>query len=209
MINAGKNLIQGLIDGIANMGGKVVEAIGNIANSAIDTVKSWFGIASPSKVFRQLGIYTMEGFVVGINRMSSTVDRAMASTASDVIDTMKETLSRVGKDISDGFSSDISIKPILDLTDVNKGIDSMYSAFDRTASISLGTTNSRAVSALKASPGSVKASQSQIIYNNNYDLTQNNYSPKALSRIDISRDTKNQFSRLKGVNANDKLSYRH
>lgn len=34
---------------------------------------------------------------------------------------------------------------------------------------------------------------------NNYNFTQNNYSPKALSRIDIYRQTKNQFSALKGL----------
>ena len=34
---------------------------------------------------------------------------------------------------------------------------------------------------------------------NNYNLIQNNYSPKALSRIDIYRQTKNQFSALKGL----------
>lgn len=34
---------------------------------------------------------------------------------------------------------------------------------------------------------------------NSYSFVQNNYSPKALSRIDIYRQTKNQFSALKGL----------
>ena len=34
---------------------------------------------------------------------------------------------------------------------------------------------------------------------NTYQFTQNNYSPKALSRIEIYRQTKNQFSTLKGL----------
>ena len=34
---------------------------------------------------------------------------------------------------------------------------------------------------------------------NIYTFTQNNYSPKALSRLDIYRQTKNQFSALKGA----------
>ena len=37
---------------------------------------------------------------------------------------------------------------------------------------------------------------------NNYNFTQNNYSPKALSRIDIYRQTKNQFSALKVIGGN-------
>lgn len=34
---------------------------------------------------------------------------------------------------------------------------------------------------------------------NNYNFTKNNYSPKSLSRIDIYRQTKNQFAALKGL----------
>ncbi len=37
---------------------------------------------------------------------------------------------------------------------------------------------------------------------NTYQFTQNNYSPKALSRIDIYRQTKNQFSAMKGLVGN-------
>ena len=37
---------------------------------------------------------------------------------------------------------------------------------------------------------------------NTYQFTQNNYSPKALSRIDIYRQTKNQFSAMKGLVSN-------
>ena len=34
---------------------------------------------------------------------------------------------------------------------------------------------------------------------NTYSFTQNNYSPKALSKADIYRATKNQFAQIKGV----------
>ena len=34
---------------------------------------------------------------------------------------------------------------------------------------------------------------------NTYTFTQNNYSPKALSRVEIYRQTKNQFSAMKGL----------
>lgn len=206
MLDAGKNLIQGLIDGIANMGGKVVEAIGNLANSAIDTVKSWFGIASPSKVFKQIGVYVIQGLVIGVESMSTKVDRAMATTGSNAIRTMKETLANVGRELSDDISSDITITPVLDLTNVNEGIDSIYSSFNRPATVSLntmaiGTTKNKALAAFRSDEAvsvNTDSNPGQVIYNN-YDLTQNNYSPKPLSRIDIYRDTKNQFSRLKGA----------
>lgn len=204
MFNAGKDLIQGLIDGVGHMGQALWDAVGNIASGAIDTVKSWFGIASPSKVFRKIGVFTMEGFILGVSGMTSNVDKAVRNVGSEAIDVMRETLANVGKDISDGLSSDITITPVLDLTDVNRGINDIYSSFNKTASISLEATSIRANSALRVNSvngvNDTESVQGQVVYNN-YDFTQNNYSPKALSRIDIYRDTKNQFSRLKGVTA--------
>lgn len=201
MLNAGKNLIQGLIDGVGQMGQALWDSVTNLANGAVDTILGIFGIQSPSKVFRQIGVYTVEGFIIGIDRMSSKADRAMASMGTSAISSMRETLANVGRDISNGLSSDITITPVLDLSNVNKGVDSIYSAFDKKASISLDATSNRAISALRVNGTDSTVSNNspnQVIYNN-YDLTQNNYSPKALSRIDIYRDTKNQFSRLKGV----------
>lgn len=47
--------------------------------------------------------------------------------------------------------------------------------------------------------GLVNGSNSQSVVNNNYNFTQNNNSPKALSRLEIYRQTKNQLLYAKGV----------
>ena len=51
----------------------------------------------------------------------------------------------------------------------------------------------------RAAAAAVQNGDSVPVAGNNYTFTQNNYSPKALSRIEIYRQTKNQFSALKGL----------
>ena len=77
MFNAGANLIQGFIDGILSMPGQVVDAIGGAVGGAIDQGKQMLGIASPSKVFAEMGRYTMLGFEQGIDGELPTIASAM------------------------------------------------------------------------------------------------------------------------------------
>lgn len=85
-IKVGMDIINGLVNGIKEMGGKVLDCLTEIAKSAIDGVMSIFGIHSPSRVFRQIGIYTGEGLALGITDSEASVMRAMSNLAHDVID---------------------------------------------------------------------------------------------------------------------------
>ena len=64
--------------------------------------------------------------------------------------------------------------------------------------------NAKANAAFKAAKlaGDINSANADSATNQNgpsFSFTQNNYSPKALSQIDIYRQTKNQFSAMKGV----------
>lgn len=77
LTQAGKDLIQGLINGIGSMGSALKNKASNLAGGAIDSIKSKLGIASPSKVMRQVGLWTGEGLIQGIDRMQRGAGRAM------------------------------------------------------------------------------------------------------------------------------------
>ena len=79
LTQAGKDLIQGLINGIGSMGSALKNKASNLAGGAIDSIKSKLGIASPSKVMRQVGLWTGEGLIQGIDRMQRGAGRAMSS----------------------------------------------------------------------------------------------------------------------------------
>lgn len=76
LFDIGKNIIQGLINGIKNMASSVVESVKGVVNGAIQGAKKLLGIHSPSRVFKQFGVYTGEGFVNGITEMKDEVARA-------------------------------------------------------------------------------------------------------------------------------------
>ena len=80
----GRDIIQGIADGITGAADSVVSAIGDAVGGAIDWAKSLLGIASPSKVFRQFGGYTMEGFALGISDEESAPVRALRSAMSGI-----------------------------------------------------------------------------------------------------------------------------
>ena len=86
LVGAGQDLIQGLIDGVASMGGALIDAIGGAIGGAIDWAKGMLGIASPSKLFRSFGEYTIEGYVNGVKDMARDAKRAMSRTMGEIID---------------------------------------------------------------------------------------------------------------------------
>ena len=75
--NAGKNLIQGFIDGIKNLKEQAISSVTGIATSAVDKFKTLLGIHSPSTVFAELGNYLVQGLANGITGSLGYVNNAM------------------------------------------------------------------------------------------------------------------------------------
>lgn len=80
LATVGKNIIQGLINGITSMVGKVVSAVSDIAGKVTSTIKKAMDIHSPSKKTYALGEYTGQGYVNGI----SSKAKATAAAANKV-----------------------------------------------------------------------------------------------------------------------------
>jgi phage-related protein len=77
-IQLGKDIISGLINGIGAMAGALWDAAVNIARSALDAIKSFFGIASPSKLMRdEVGKFIPLGIAAGIERNTRPISKAM------------------------------------------------------------------------------------------------------------------------------------
>lgn len=83
-VNAGKDLINGLVKGITGAKDAVVNKVKEIASGALDAVKSFFGIKSPSKVMKSMGGYIMEGFTLGIEKTGQDAIDAVQSVNNDM-----------------------------------------------------------------------------------------------------------------------------
>lgn len=82
MVAAGVDLIAGLADGIWAGIQSLLGEVGAWCQQIISTVKGFFGIASPSKVFREFGKYLDEGLAIGITGNTSIVQRAVGDLAN-------------------------------------------------------------------------------------------------------------------------------
>ena len=115
---------------------------------------------------------------------STQIKKGISSIASSIAETFKNTM-----------ASEPTIKPVVDLSDVEKGVSKINTMFssDQAVTINSKMSDSKA----KSQNGTSSASGGTTV-----QFTQNNYSPKALSTIDIYRQTKNQISSAKGALSN-------
>lgn len=91
VISIGSNIIKGLVKGVTGAAGKLIDAVKGAVGDAIEGAKNLLGIHSPSRVFREIGQYTMQGAALGVDDdadlLSKSTDnamRGMISTAQDI-----------------------------------------------------------------------------------------------------------------------------
>lgn len=81
----GIDMIMGLIKGIVSMAKAVVDSVKGVVDGAIKGAKDILDIHSPSRVFREIGIFTGEGLEQGLLSMGGRVERASEKMASFTI----------------------------------------------------------------------------------------------------------------------------
>lgn len=101
MIEVGKNLLMGLVNGVKSMISYFKNVLVNLANDAIKAVKGIFGIHSPSRVFAEIGKYNMEGLALGIENNIGKVQ----DTMSKAMNGLTEQTAALDSDFSGSFES--------------------------------------------------------------------------------------------------------
>lgn len=84
LLDIGKNIIRGLIDGIKSMATAVTDAIGGVVGDVKQKAKNLLGIKSPSRVFRSFGNFVSVGLANGIKAGSRKAVGATESMVSRV-----------------------------------------------------------------------------------------------------------------------------
>ena len=80
--SSGRNMMQGLVNGINSMRGPVEAAAKSVAQAAADSVNSALQIHSPSRVLVESGQYAGKGMAVGLESQKSNVAAAARSAIS-------------------------------------------------------------------------------------------------------------------------------
>lgn len=179
----GSQAVYGFVNGFNSRvewaKGQVASGMASIAAAGAAAL----AIASPSKLFASYGGYSVLGYVKGFEDEVPAAERALQDTMLKIADYM------------DGNRDfDPVIRPVLDLSNVQAGAARIGGYFSATQAVGIAArmNNANAVNAVDdgqtASPGGAT-----------YSFVQNNYSPKALNRLEIYRQTRNQISAIEGA----------
>lgn len=76
----GSEFVENLLAGIEAKWDSFVDKVKGLANLLPDSVKKALGIASPSKVFMEIGRYSAEGFEIGFGREAANTNAVVAES---------------------------------------------------------------------------------------------------------------------------------
>lgn len=111
LVQVGKDIMNGLIEGIVSMGNQAVKIAEGIASDIGGAVKGFFGIASPSKLMIEYGGFVTEGLGKGIADGTDYVQRmAMDMNLAAVPMTYSPDTQTGGNTISNNNSSVVNVK---------------------------------------------------------------------------------------------------
>ena len=199
--NAGMNAGLGFSEKLSEYAQQAVDAATRMAQEAADAINEALDINSPSGVTGESGYYFVLGFVNRILSMASLAKDAGESLGANSVSGLQRAI--LGAEEQGALISTVhpTITPVLDLSQIQNGVRSLDGLFG-TKSFELSNVtarNARLTSASFDAPYSSQSvnqesSKSSQVVNN---FTQNNYSPKSLSRTDIYRDSKNLLSRVR------------
>lgn len=129
---AGKDLCQGLINGLKNKDKRqeVYDAAYALGQLAVQGEKDGQASNSPSKATEQAGKWLGEGLVIGIQKMSSRVYGAGKSMGEEATNSISSALNTAMNLINSDMDTQPTIRPVLDLSDVESGVGSLSSMFN-------------------------------------------------------------------------------
>jgi phage-related protein len=84
LYGSGRDIIQGLINGINGMAGRVLGIAGDLANRVKDKIASVLKIGSPSRVMVQFGRWTGEGLAIGMKDRFNLIEKTSQGMAGAV-----------------------------------------------------------------------------------------------------------------------------
>lgn len=200
---AGQNAGAGFVEGLNEYASKAAEAAAKMANSAVNAVNSALDEHSPSRVLIQSGRYGGEGLALGFMAMIPSVESAASKMTEGAIYSIQSAIGKARDVLSDSSEMQPTIRPVVDLSDVQAKASMINQAFGINRRYSVAMTASKVSSASSGfgyrQNGNVNtpSDASKEPVTQSFNFTQNNYSPKALNRSEIYRQTNNQFTKLK------------
>ncbi len=181
-MSIGRNIIDGIVNGINNAKNAVINLMRNLASSCLDTVKSYLGIHSPSRKFAEVAKFMMLGMTKGLGDNEDMVYRDLKDISEKILDTM---------DVNMDYAP--VIKPTVDTSEIQSLRDLELSGVHASVIGSSVQNGSQMQQEIRALREELKNNQTPTVFN------QYNTSPKALDLNEIYRQTERQIERMKRI----------
>lgn len=191
--NAGKYLVEGFADGITANTYLAEARARAMAAAAARAAERELDEHSPSKVGYRIGDFFGLAFVNAISDYADKSYKAGTNMAAAAKNGLSNAISKIREFVDGEMEVQPTIRPVLDLSEVRSGAGRLTAILSRSQAMKISSSMNRETT------GEIQNGDGVPSVGNSYSFVQNNYSPKALSRIDIYRQTKNQFSALKGL----------
>jgi TP901 family phage tail tape measure protein len=103
LFDVGKDMVQGLIDGVSGLAGDAVDSVVGVGEDILDGIGGFFGISSPSKEMEDIGEDVMAGWIEGVEGQAKALLNIFTDMAEEVVEIVVDALTimvRIWADIT-------------------------------------------------------------------------------------------------------------
>jgi phage-related protein len=112
--DVGRNIVEGLWNGIKNATKWIKDKIAGFVDDVVGGIKSFFGIRSPSTVMAGIGENLSAGLALGITDNAKLVKNAMSGLEAEIANTdLKAAMGKLNAELN--YSPSVSNKPIVNV----------------------------------------------------------------------------------------------
>lgn len=190
LVDVGGNLISGLWQGITGAAGAVWNGICDFGSSIVDGFCDFFGIHSPSRVMAGIGEYLSLGLAQGITDETDSVVQGVQDVSDTALSTMMDLAQRVGDIASDDFEYEPSIQPVVDMSDVQNGVDWLNDTLFQNGTVALNAERTAGLAANVVRKAEVTKAQQEEA---------NKPDPNANSNADIVESVETLADHIDGI----------
>lgn len=190
LVDVGGNLVSGLWQGITGAAGAVWDGITSFGGAIVDGFCSFFGIHSPSRVMAGIGEYLSLGLAQGITDETDSVVQGVQDVSDTALSTMMDLAQRVGDIASDDFEYEPSIQPVVDMSDVQNGVDWLNDTLFQNGTVALNAERTAGLAANVVRKAEINKAQQEEA---------NKPDPNANSNADIVESVETLADHIDGI----------
>lgn len=200
----GKNMTDGMANGLKSGNNKVKNAAVKVAKDAYRAAKDYLKIKSPSRRFKELGMFCNKGMANGLTEFAKLSTNAAVSMGEDVVNKMQSVITKADMMAQSGVETQPTIRPVYDMSELE---DQANQINDLLGSASIGVSADMA-SSVSRHMGMARNDQNVGNTTNTYDQSMHasNYNtfniasdnPKEVAN-EVSKILQNQVTRRETV----------